>query len=155
MIGGPPKTTYGENIGVLAITRVYSVYVLLGAAIIATVFGFIGKITALISSIPTPVMGGVSILLFGIIASSGLRMLVDSKIDFGNTRNLVVSSVILVIGIGGAFIKLNENFEIHGMALAALIGVILNLVLPGRPEIEEDMFEMETEKKTEKKNDVA
>ncbi|WP_226644040.1 solute carrier family 23 protein [Mesobacillus subterraneus] len=155
LIGGPPKTTYGENIGVLAITRVYSVYVLLGAAIIATVFGFIGKITALISSIPTPVMGGVSILLFGIIASSGLRMLVDSKIDFGNTRNLVVSSVILVIGIGGAFIKLNENFEIHGMALAALIGVILNLVLPGRPEIEEDMFEDESEKKTELKNDVA
>ena len=155
LIGGPPKTTYGENIGVLAITRVYSVYVLLGAAIIATVFGFIGKITALISSIPTPVMGGVSILLFGIIASSGLRMLVDSKIDFGNTRNLVVSSVILVIGIGGAFIKLNENFEIHGMALAALIGVILNLVLPGRPEVEEDMFEEESKKKIEKKNDVA
>lgn len=155
LIGGPPKTTYGENIGVLAITRVYSVYVLLGAAIIATVFGFIGKVTALISSIPTPVMGGVSILLFGIIASSGLRMLVDSKIDFGNTRNLVVSSVILVIGIGGAFIKVNENFEIHGMALAAIIGVLLNLVLPGRPEIEEDMFELETEKKTEKKNEVA
>ncbi len=155
LIGGPPKTTYGENIGVLAITRVYSVYVLLGAAVIATVFGFIGKITALISSIPTPVMGGVSILLFGIIASSGLRMLVDSKIDFGNTRNLVVSSVILVIGIGGAFIKVNENFEIHGMALAALVGVILNLVLPGRPDIEEDMFELESEKKTELKNDVA
>ncbi|MBT2678503.1 uracil permease [Bacillus sp. ISL-35] len=155
LIGGPPKTTYGENIGVLAITRVYSVYVLLGAAIIATVFGFIGKITALISSIPTPVMGGVSILLFGIIASSGLRMLVDSKIDFGNTRNLVVSSVILVIGIGGAFIKVNENFEIHGMALAALVGVILNIVLPGRPEIEDDMFELESKKKTELKNDVA
>lgn len=154
LIGGPPKTTYGENIGVLAITRVYSVYVLLGAAIIATVFGFIGKITALISSIPTPVMGGVSILLFGIIASSGLRMLVDSKIDFGNTRNLVVSSVILVIGIGGV-IHVSESFEVPGMALAAFIGVILNLVLPGRPEIEEDMFKVETEKKTEKKNDVA
>lgn len=152
LIGGPPKTTYGENIGVLAITRVYSVYVLLGAAVIATVFGFIGKITALISSIPTPVMGGVSILLFGIIASSGLRMLVDSKIDFGNTRNLVVSSVILVIGIGGAFIKVSESFEIHGMALAALVGVILNLVLPGRPEVEEDMFETEN---NEKKNVVA
>lgn len=152
LIGGPPKTTYGENIGVLAITRVYSVYVLLGTAIIATVFGFIGKITALISSIPTPVMGGVSILLFGIIASSGLRMLVDSKIDFGNTRNLVVSSVILVIGIGGAFIKVSESFEIHGMALAALVGVILNLVLPGRPDIEEDMFETEN---NEKKNVVA
>jgi uracil permease len=131
LMGGPPKTTYGENIGVLAITRVYSVYVLLGAAIAATVFGFIGKITALISSIPTPVMGGVSILLFGIIASSGLRMLVDSKIDFGNNRNLVISSVILVIGIGGAFIKISEQFEIHGMALAALIGVLLNLILPG------------------------
>ncbi|MEH7882842.1 solute carrier family 23 protein [Bacillus sp. JJ1609] len=155
LIGGPPKTTYGENIGVLAITRVYSVYVLLGAAIIATVFGFIGKITALISSIPTPVMGGVSILLFGIIASSGLRMLVDSKIDFGNTRNLIISSVILVIGIGGAFIKVSEQFQIQGMALAAIIGVVLNIILPGRPEIEEDMFEIEAEKKTEKKNDVA
>ncbi|WP_053362099.1 solute carrier family 23 protein [Bacillus sp. FJAT-27251] len=131
LMGGPPKTTYGENIGVLAITRVYSVYVLLGAAIAATLFGFIGKVTALISSIPTPVMGGVSILLFGIIASSGLRMLVDSNIDFGNNRNLVISSVILVIGIGGAFIKISEQFEIHGMALAALIGVLLNLILPG------------------------
>lgn len=100
LIGGPPKTTYGENIGVLAITRVYSVYVIAGAAVFAIIFGFIGKVTALIQTIPTPVMGGVSILLFGIIASSGLRMLVDSKVDFGDKRNLVVSSVILVIGIG-------------------------------------------------------
>jgi len=140
LMGGPPKTTYGENIGVLAITRVYSVYVLLGAAIIATVFGFIGKVTALISSIPTPVMGGVSILLFGIIASSGLRMLVDSRIDFGNNRNLVISSVILVIGIGGAYLRFTENFELHGMALAAIIGILLNLILPGRPPVEDDMF---------------
>ncbi|MDP4164010.1 MAG: solute carrier family 23 protein [Bacillota bacterium] len=142
LIGGPPKTTYGENIGVLAITRVYSVYVLAGAAVIATICGFIGKITALISTIPTPVMGGVSILLFGIIASSGLRMLVDSKIDFGNKRNLVISSVILVIGVGGAFIKIH-NFQIQGMALAAICGVILNLVLPGREQVKEDMFEEE------------
>lgn len=141
LIGGPPKTTYGENIGVLAITRVYSVYVLLGAAVIATIFGFVGKITALISSIPTPVMGGVSILLFGIIASSGLRMLVDSKVDFGNNRNLVISSVILVIGIGGAFIKVSDQFQIQGMALAAIIGVLLNLILPGREPVKEDMFE--------------
>ncbi|MGJ7922466.1 solute carrier family 23 protein [Neobacillus sp. LXY-4] len=148
LIGGPPKTTYGENIGVLAITRVYSVYVLAGAAVIATIFGFVGKITALISTIPTPVMGGVSILLFGIIASSGLRMLVDSKVDFGNNRNLVISSVILVIGIGGAFIKVSEQFQIQGMALAAIIGVLLNLILPGREEAKEDMFEIE-------KNDVA
>lgn len=143
LIGGPPKTTYGENIGVLAITRVYSVYVLAGAAVLAIVFGFIGKITALIGSIPTPVMGGVSILLFGIIASSGLRMLVDSKVDFGDKRNLVISSVILVIGIGGAILKISETFQIQGMALAAIVGVILNLILPGRPEVNENMFELE------------
>jgi uracil permease len=141
LIGGPPKTTYGENIGVLAITRVYSVYVIFGAAVLATVFGFIGKITALISTIPTPVMGGVSILLFGIIASSGLRMLVDSKIDFGDKRNLVISSVILVIGIGGAFIKVSDSFQIQGMALAAIIGILLNLILPGREHVKEDLFE--------------
>lgn len=149
LIGGPPKTTYGENIGVLAITKVYSVYVLAGAAVIATIFGFVGKITALISTIPTPVMGGVSILLFGIIASSGLRMLVDSKVDFGNNRNLMISSVILVIGIGGAFIKLNDDFQIQGMALAAIIGVLLNLILPGREPVKDDMFETETDTKTE------
>ncbi|WP_061580266.1 solute carrier family 23 protein [Saccharococcus caldoxylosilyticus] len=146
LLGGPPKTTYGENIGVLAITRVYSVYVLAGAAVIAIIFGFVGKVTALISSIPTPVMGGVSILLFGIIASSGLRMLVDSRIDFGDKRNLVISSVILVIGIGGAVLKITDGFQIQGMALAAICGVILNLVLPGRPEAQENMFEVETEK---------
>ena len=145
LIGGPPNTTYGENIGVLAITRVYSVFVLLGAAIIAITFGFIGKITALISSIPTPVMGGVSILLFGIIASSGLRMLVDSKVDFADKRNLVISSVILVIGIGGAVLKISEHIEIHGMALAAIVGIILNLVLPGRPEVDENMLEPNSE----------
>jgi uracil permease len=146
LIGGPPKTTYGENIGVLAITRVYSVYVILGAAILATVFGFIGKITALISTIPTPVMGGVSILLFGIIASSGLRMLVDSKIDFGDKRNLVISSVILVIGIGGAFIKVSDEFQIQGMAFAAIVGVLLNLILPGRESVSDDLFEQEITK---------
>jgi uracil permease len=145
LLGGPPKTTYGENIGVLAITRVYSVYVLAGAAVIAIIFGFVGKVTALISSIPTPVMGGVSILLFGIIASSGLRMFVDSRIDFGDKRNLVISSVILVIGIGGAVLKITDGFQIQGMALSAICGVILNLILPGRPEVQENMFEVETE----------
>ncbi|CAM3697673.1 solute carrier family 23 protein [Mesobacillus zeae] len=152
LIGGPPKTTYGENIGVLAITRVYSVFVLFGAAVLAILFGFVGKITSLISSIPTPVMGGVSILLFGIIASSGLRMLVDSKIDFGDKRNLVISSVILVVGIGGAFIKVSEEFQIQGMALAAICGVVLNLILPGRKEEDSSLFEPEHKKKTE---DVA
>jgi uracil permease len=148
LIGGPPKTTYGENIGVLAITRVYSVYVLAGAAVIATIFGFIGKVTALISTIPTPVMGGVSILLFGIIASSGLRMMIDSKIDMGDKRNLIISSVILVIGIGGAFIKVDQ-FEIQGMALAAISGIVLNLILPGREKVVEDLFETENDNKKE------
>ncbi|MCA1030001.1 NCS2 family nucleobase:cation symporter [Bacillus timonensis] len=142
-LGGPPNTTYGENIGVLAITRVYSVFVIAGAAIIAIGFGFIGKVTALISSIPTPVMGGVSILLFGIIASSGLRMLVDSKIDFGDKRNLIISSVILVVGIGGAIIKVSDKFEMHGLALAAILGIVLNIVLPGRPKVEENIYEQD------------
>jgi uracil permease len=143
LIGGPPKTTYGENIGVLAITKIYSVYVIAGAAIIATIFGFIGKISALINTIPQPVMGGVSILLFGIIASSGLRMLVDSKVDFGINRNLVISSVILVLGIGGAFIKVSDQFQLQGMAFAAIAGVLLNLILPGRVKASDDMFEIE------------
>ncbi|MBP1968175.1 uracil permease [Virgibacillus natechei] len=132
MIGAPPNTTYGENIGVLSITRVFSVFVIGGAAVLAILFGFIGIITATINSIPTPVMGGVSILLFGIIASNGLRMLTDNQLDLSDKRNLVISSVILVIGVGGAFIELSEGVEIAGMALSAIIGVILNLILPGK-----------------------
>lgn len=150
LIGGPPKTTYGENIGVLAITKIYSVYVIAGAAIFAILFGFVGKVSALISTIPTPVMGGVSVLLFGIIASSGLRMLVDSKVDFGNNRNLVISSVILVVGIGGAMIKFGDKFQIQGMALAAIFGVLLNLILPGKPTVDENMFELEETKEVRK-----
>lgn len=136
LIGGPPNTTYGENIGVLAITRVYSIFVIAGAAVLAIFFGFIGKISALISSIPSPVMGGVSILLFGIIASSGLRMMIDSKLDLGNKRNLIIASVILVIGIGEATLKIG-NLDLHGMALAALIGIVLNLVLPADKDKDE------------------
>ena len=136
LIGGPPKTTYGENIGVLAITRVYSVYVIMGAAVIAILLSFFGKAMAVIATIPTAVLGGVSILLFGIIAASGLRMLVEANVDFGNSRNLVIASVILVIGIGGAKFIVSESLSIEGMALAAIIGVILNLVLPGRKEAE-------------------
>ena len=135
LIGGPPNTTYGENIGVLAITRVFSVFVIGGAAVMAVMFGFIGIITEIIGSIPTPVMGGVSILLFGIIATSGLRMLIDNQVDLGIKRNLVISSVILVIGVGGAAVRLtfgDANVAIEGMALAAIVGLILNLVIPGK-----------------------
>lgn len=132
LMGGPPNTTYGENIGVLSITRVFSVFVIGGAAVLAVLFGFTNLITATISSIPSAVMGGVSILLFGIIASNGLRMLIDNQIDLSEKRNLIISSVILVIGIGGAFIQITDNLQIAGMALSAIIGVLLNLVLPGK-----------------------
>lgn len=141
LIGGPPNTTYGENIGVLAITRAFSIYVFIGAACFAILFGFCGKITAVLATIPSPVMGGVSILLFGIIASSGLRMLVENKVDFKVKRNLIISSVILIIGIGGAAIHIGDLMSIEGMALASIIGIILNIVLPGRKEIAfDDMF---------------
>ena len=118
---------------VLAITKIYSIYVIGGAAVIAIILSFIGKFSALISSIPTPVMGGVSILLFGIIAASGLRMLVESRVDFASNRNLVIASVVLVVGIGNLLINLKSlgvNLQIEGMALAALSGIILNLILP-------------------------
>lgn len=141
LFGGPPNTTYGENIGVMAITRIFSVWVIGGAAVIAISFSFIGKLSALISTIPTPVMGGVSILLFGIIASAGLRMLVENRTDFDDKRNLVIASVVLVIGVGGAALKFaGLNFEVEGMALATLTGILLNLILPrsiedtGKPE---------------------
>ena len=139
LIGGPPKTTYGENIGVLAITKVYSIYVIFGAAIAAILISFLGKVMAIISTIPTSVLGGISILLFGIIASSGLRMFVESRVDFGNNRNMVIASVILVIGIGNAKIAIESiNLEVGGMALAAIVGVLLNLILPGRDKNVED-----------------
>lgn len=140
-IGGPPNTTYGENIGVLAITRAFSIYLFVGAAIFAILFGFCGKVSALLSSIPQPVMGGVSILLFGIIASSGLRMLVENKIDFAQKRNLIIASVILVIGIGGAAIHIGSHFSLEGMALASIIGIVLNQILPGKEVVDfKDMF---------------
>jgi len=111
---------------------------ILGAAVFVIIFSYLGKVMAVIDTIPTAVLGGISILLFGIIASSGLRMLVDNGIDFGDKRNLVISSVILVIGIGGAKIEFSEAFSVEGMALAAIIGVLLNLILPGRNKEEID-----------------
>ncbi|MGE7768362.1 solute carrier family 23 protein [Peribacillus sp. NPDC096540] len=141
LIGGPPLTSYGENIGVLTMTKAFSVYIIGGAALTAIVFGFNGKISAVISSIPTAVMGGISILLFGIIASSGLRMLIDNKVDFDKKRNLMIASVILVLGIGGAFVQLSETVSLSGMALSAIVGILLNLILPDREKISGDIFE--------------
>ncbi|GCD08923.1 uracil permease [Clostridium tagluense] len=132
-VGGPPNTTYGENIGVMAITKVYSVWVIGGAAIIAIILSFIGPVSAVIGNIPLPVIGGVSVMLFGIIASSGFRIFVEDKVDFSKKRNLIIASVIIVLGVGGGGIKFpfaGGEFEIAGVALATLVGIILNLVLP-------------------------
>ena len=132
--GGPPNTTYSENVGVMAITRVYSVWVIGGAAVIAVFLSFFTKFGAIIQTIPSPVLGGVSILLFGIIASSGLRTIVDSGVDFKDKRNLIITSVILVIGIGGGRLTFNIthdlHFELAGIALATVVGIILNLAIP-------------------------
>ncbi|QIL46497.1 uracil permease [Vagococcus coleopterorum] len=128
-IGGPPVTSYGENIGVLAITKVHSVFVLGGAAVLAIILGFVGKVSAVILSIPGPVISGISFILFGVIAASGLKILIDNKIDFDKKRNLIIASVILVVGIGGLMFKVGP-FELSGMALATLFGIFLNQVLP-------------------------
>lgn len=141
LVGGPPNTTYGENIGVMAITRIYSVWVIAGAAIIAIILSFIGPVAAIIKNMPIPVMGGVSILLFGIIASSGFRIFVDDKVDFSKKKNLIISSVIIVLGIGGAGIKFafrGSDVDISGVAFATIIGIILNLILPEKSAAEEN-----------------
>jgi uracil permease len=136
--GGPPNTTYGENIGVLALTRVYSVWVTGGAAVVAIFLSFFPKFGALIQTIPNPVLGGISMLLFGTIASSGLRTLVDAGVNYEDKRNLTISSVILVIGIGGGTLSFamgkNLTFSLAGVALATLVGILLNLVLPKTKE---------------------
>ena len=124
--GSTPNTTYGENIGVMALTRVYSTYVIGGAAVIAIILSFVGKLAAAIQSIPTPVMGGVSLLLFGVIAASGIRMLVEQKVDYNRARNLILTSVVLIIGISGAHLKIG-TIELKGMALATIVSIILSL----------------------------
>lgn len=125
-VGSTPNTTYGENIGVLALTRVYSIWIIGGAAVMAIVLSFVGKLAALIQTIPVPVMGGVSILLFGVIAGSGVRMLVEAKVDYSNPKNLILTAVVLIIGISGAVFKWG-NFEMKGMALATVIAILLGL----------------------------
>ena len=129
LLGAPANTTYGENTGVIGLTKVASVYVIALAGIIATSLGFIGKFTALIQTIPNPVIGGMSLLLYGIIASSGMRVLINNKVDLGKQRNLIICAVILVVGIGGLSISLGQ-ITLSGMALCAIIGIILNLILP-------------------------
>lgn len=125
--GSTPNTTYGENIGVMAITRVYSVWVIRGAAIIAIILSCVGKIAAAIQSIPGPVMGGITMLLYGIIAVQGIRMFVEQKVDFSVNYNMVLGAITFVVGVSGASISLG-SVELKGMAFAAVVGVVLSIV---------------------------
>ncbi|GAB6125972.1 uracil permease [Humidesulfovibrio idahonensis] len=125
--GSVPTTTYGENIGVMAITRVYSVWVIGGAAVISICLAFVGKLSSFIQSIPAPVMGGVCILLFGVIAASGIRMLVEAKVDYSKPVNLSLTAITLIVGISGAAIKIG-TVQLKGMALATVVGMLLSIV---------------------------
>lgn len=144
-VGGPPVTSYGENIGVIAITKVQSVYVIAGAAIFAILFSFVGKLSALIETIPMPVIGGISFLLFGVIASSGLRVMIENHLDFNKKRNLMIASAILVIGIGNAYLQLGQ-YQFSGLAVASVLGIILNLILPQEARSEKEMAQKNAEK---------
>ena len=126
--GSCPTTTYGENIGVMAITKVYSVWVIGGAAAFSIILSFIGKASALIQTIPGPVMGGVSFLLYGMIGASGIRLMVDAKIDYSKPRNLAMTSVVFVVGLSGIAIKIGSA-QLSGMSLAAVTGMILGLCM--------------------------
>jgi len=128
-LGGPANTTYGENTGVIGMTRIASVSVIRNAAFIAIALSFLGKFTALISTIPSAVLGGMSILLYGVIASNGLKVLIKERVDFSQMRNLIIASAMLVLGLGGAILKVGP-VTLSGTALSAMTGIILNLILP-------------------------
>lgn len=134
LIGAPANTTYGENTSVVGMTKIASVWVIGLAAIFAIIFGFLGKLIAVIQTIPNPVLGGISLLLYGFIAVNGLKILIQNQIDFGKTRNVIIASSMLVIGLGGAVITIatggNMSIPISGMTLAAIVGIILNKLLP-------------------------
>lgn len=151
LIGGPANTTYGENTSVVGMTKVASVWVIGLAAIIAIVLGFFSKFTALVSTIPNAVLGGVSLLLYGFIAVNGLKVLIQNQVNFNNTKNVIVASAMLVLGLGGAAISIvsgDISVTISGMSLAAIVGIILNLCLPNEKEenTESKVEEKETKK---------
>lgn len=127
LVGSTPNTTYGENIGVMAITKVYSVWVIGGAAILAILCSFIGKLSALIHSIPVPVMGGICMLLFGIIAAAGIRMLVQRQVDYSKARNLLLTSVVLIVGLSGTAIHIG-SVQLKGMGLATIVAIIISVI---------------------------
>ncbi|NME35468.1 MULTISPECIES: uracil-xanthine permease family protein [Fusobacterium] len=129
-LGGPANTTYGENTGVLAVTKVYDPSILRIAACYAIILSFIGKFGVILQTIPSPVMGGISVILFGMIASIGMRTLIESRLDFSLSRNLLISSLILVLGIGIDNIVIWKTVSLSGLAIAAIIGIILNKIFP-------------------------
>ncbi len=129
-IGGPANTTYSENTGVLAATKNYNPRTLEIAAVFALILSFFSKLGAILQTLPGPVMGGVSFILFGMIAAVGLRTLVDKRVDFSNSRNLVIVAIMLVMGLGGVTIQFSDTVAMSGTALAAILGIVLNLVLP-------------------------
>ncbi len=136
-IGGPANTSYGENTSVVGMTKVASVWVTGLAAVFAIMFGFLGKLTAIISTIPNPVLGGISILLYGFISVNGLKTLVDNHVDFSRPKNVIVASSMLVLGLGGAAISLitkNISVSLSGMSLAAVVGILLNLLIKERED---------------------
>ncbi|WP_059054415.1 uracil permease [Paenibacillus senegalimassiliensis] len=126
-VGSTPNTTYGENIGVMALTRVYSIFVIGGAAVFAILLSFSGKFSAIIAVIPPPVMGGVSLLLFGVIAASGLRIFVEQKVDFSKPTNMLLATIVLVIGLSGTKLTMGD-VELKGMALATIVGIVMSLL---------------------------
>lgn len=126
LIGSVPTTTYGENIGVMAMTKVYSVYVIGGAAVLSIICSFIGKMTTLIDTMPDPVIGGISFLLYGMIGTSGIRILVDSKVDYGRSRNMAMTSVIFVVGLSGINVQFG-SIQLTGMVLACVVGMLMGL----------------------------
>lgn len=137
LFGGPANTTYGENTSVVGLTKVASVYVIVLTALMAIVVAFSGHLTALLAAMPNPVIGGVAILLYGFIAVNGIKILINEKVDFNNNKNIVVASTMLVLGLGGAtlsIVQCNLSISISGMALAAIVGVILNLCIPESKE---------------------
>ena len=127
LIGSVPTTTYGENIGVMAVTKVYSVRVIAGAAVLSIICSFVGKLSALIQTIPGPVIGGISFLLYGMIGASGIRILVDSQVDYGRSRNLILTSVVFVTGLSGIAVQIG-NVQLKGMVLACIVAMILSLL---------------------------
>ena len=157
MLGGPANTTYGENTSVVGMTKVASVWVIGLAAIIAICLAFLGKFTAIISTIPNPVLGGVSLLLYGFISVNGLKVLIENHIDFGKSKNIVVASTMLVLGLGGAAISIvsgDLSVTISGMSLAAIVGILLNLLLPDEKENKLEKVEEENNDTKEEKSEV-